>query len=477
MHDIFISYAAEDRHTAQAVAAHLIARGLRVWWDEDIAPGTTWVESIEQALNNARCVIVLWSESSVRSKWVRKEARYAETNSMLVPALVQDVAIPFEFEHVQAARLVDWTGEPDHPGIHALTQAAGAVVRRRSESGSAPRPQAPNRRRMQAWHYRVLAGLAAVSAALWALASGRSAALEHMALYLMWGSVMLIATLLLFSFVVPRLPHDPTGRRRQMRLKRTAECVLPFCAALFVVAAHAQQNKPRQSGWTGRDITVGERFLQAVHRRDMTASYNMAAQSVRATMSIGQLEYLSRRYLLQITAPPLVRSFEKAVVVNGRLVIAFVAEFDHASRAREFVTFAWEGDAWRPAAYDIWPTEWPVTGYLDNTLTVTRAADVVQILRGTNVKEREAVAQARFAGRYVPGSTGWSVRLDGGAQQVADRTCHVGATEQDTGTKVMLWKVLDGCRLPANTVVSVFGRVRAADDQRIELEAVRVLGQ
>jgi hypothetical protein len=475
MHDVFISYAAEDRETAGVVATYLTARGVRVWWDEAITPGANWAEKIESALKSAKCVIVLWSGASIASKWVKKEARYAEDRSVLVPALIQDVSIPFEFEHVQAARLASWTGEPDHPGAEALLAAVRAAVHSGGGSGSEPLPPSP--RKSGPWPRRVAAAAAATCAAAWVLLGGYSMVLERAAGSLILGGALLTATLGLLWFYSPRVPQAAPGRRRAIWMKMTVEILLPFSAALLVVAVHAEQNKPRPTAWTPRDIAVGERFLETVHRQDVAAGYHMAAASVRATMSIGQLQDLVRRYMLQITAAPISRTFDKAVVVNGRLVIAYLAEFDNVSRAREFVTFAWEGDGWRPAAYDIWPVEWPVTGYLSNVVPEARAADIVRVLTATAPGERDSVAQSRFAGRYIPGATGWSLRLSGLRQRVAERTCHVMATEQDTGTPVMMWQVLDGCQLPADRAVSVFGRIRHATDRRIELEAVRVLGQ
>ena len=476
MHDVFISYAAEDRETAEVVATYLTARGVRVWWDEAITPGANWADKIEAALKSAKCVIVLWSEASISSKWVKKEARYAEDRSVLVPALIQDVSIPFEFEHVQAARLANWTGEPEDPGAEALLAAVRAAV---NSAGGGSRSDLPPRppRKSSPWRHRLAAVAAATCAAAWVLLGGYSMVLERAAASLILGGALLTATLGLLWFYSPRLPQAAPGRRRTAWMRKTVEILLPFCAALLMVAVDAEQNKPRPTTWTPRDIAVGERFLETVHRQDVAAGYNMAAASVRATMSIGQLQDLVRRYMLQITAAPISRTFDKAVVVNGRLVIAFLAEFDNVSRVREFVTFAWEGDGWRPGAYDIWPVEWPVTGYLSNVVPEAKAADIVRVLTATAPGERESVAQSRFAGRYIPGATGWSLRLSGLRQRVAERTCHVMATEQDTGTPVMMWQVLDGCQLPADRTVSVFGRIRHATDRRIELEAVRVLGQ
>src|SRR6476619_1594902 len=72
-HDVFISYAKGDRSRAAELASILEPKGLSVWWDRDITPGRTFDDVIEEALTNARSVVVLWSAESVKSRWVRTE--------------------------------------------------------------------------------------------------------------------------------------------------------------------------------------------------------------------------------------------------------------------------------------------------------------------------------------------------------------------------------------------------------------------
>lgn len=106
--DIFLSYEHTDREKASEIADCLTAEGWSVWWDHKIAPGKTWVEEIENSLKNSRCVVVLWSATSVKSRWVQREARWADRHGLLVPAYIAAVEAPFEFEDIQAANLADW---------------------------------------------------------------------------------------------------------------------------------------------------------------------------------------------------------------------------------------------------------------------------------------------------------------------------------------------------------------------------------
>lgn len=114
MSDIFVSYASADRDRARAIAQALTEHGWSVWWDRTIPPGKQFDEVIEEALDAARCVVVLWSKASVASTWVKTEAAEAMRRKILVPVLIEDVKIPLEFRRLQAADLSHWNGEKAH---------------------------------------------------------------------------------------------------------------------------------------------------------------------------------------------------------------------------------------------------------------------------------------------------------------------------------------------------------------------------
>lgn len=144
MADIFISYASEDRDRIMPVVRSLEAHGWSVWWDRIIPPGKTFARVIEEALGAARCLIVLWTHASVRSDWVANEAAEGARRRVLIPALLDEVEIPFEFKRIQAASLVDWEGESDHAGfqqlVKALTDLLGPPD---AESAGPDAPEAP----------------------------------------------------------------------------------------------------------------------------------------------------------------------------------------------------------------------------------------------------------------------------------------------------------------------------------------------
>ncbi|MEO7814895.1 MAG: toll/interleukin-1 receptor domain-containing protein, partial [Sphingomicrobium sp.] len=76
MADVFVSYKAEDRARVRPLVDALLADGLSVWWDAHIGGGDDWRESISRELDQAACVIVVWSKRSIGSdgRFVRDEA-------------------------------------------------------------------------------------------------------------------------------------------------------------------------------------------------------------------------------------------------------------------------------------------------------------------------------------------------------------------------------------------------------------------
>lgn len=115
MTDIFLSYSRADRPRAQVLAQALESDGFSVWWDKVLRAGQTYDEVTETMLREAKVVIVLWSETSVKSKWVRAEATLGQRYCELVPAMIEDAERPIMFELVQTADLIGWDGDRSDP--------------------------------------------------------------------------------------------------------------------------------------------------------------------------------------------------------------------------------------------------------------------------------------------------------------------------------------------------------------------------
>ncbi len=127
--DVFISYKAEDRTRLRPLVAALEAEGFSVWWDTHIGGGAHWREDIQEHLDAAKCVIVVWSKRSVgvEGDFVRDEASRARKRGAYLPVRLDPVEPPLGFGEVQAISLKGWKGDRSDPRFLAVAEA----VRRR----------------------------------------------------------------------------------------------------------------------------------------------------------------------------------------------------------------------------------------------------------------------------------------------------------------------------------------------------------
>jgi hypothetical protein len=139
MSDIFVSYAKEDRPRAKAFALALQQHGWSVFWDRVIPTGKTWRDVIGSEINAARCIVVLWSASSVHSRWVLEEADIAAQRGVLTPVLLDPVAPPLGFTSFQAADLTDWDGDASAAVFQALVTDIRAMLPARPLADDEPR--------------------------------------------------------------------------------------------------------------------------------------------------------------------------------------------------------------------------------------------------------------------------------------------------------------------------------------------------
>jgi hypothetical protein len=120
MADVFVSYARQDKARAAHFVELLEGYGWDVFWDQETRAGTIWPKVLEDELNLARCLLVLWTANSVASRWVRIEAYEALQNDKLLPVRLERVKPPMEFRQTQAFDLIGWTGARDDPRLTHL---------------------------------------------------------------------------------------------------------------------------------------------------------------------------------------------------------------------------------------------------------------------------------------------------------------------------------------------------------------------
>jgi formylglycine-generating enzyme required for sulfatase activity len=150
MADIFLSYAREDRPRVEPLARALEAEGWTIWWDRRMRPGKTVEEVIQEELQAAKAVVVVWSTDSVSSHWVLEEATEGRDRRILFPIKIANVTPPLGFKRLHASDLIAWEGNRADPEfanlIDSLSSALGAPATMQESSPTAQRARTPRHR-------------------------------------------------------------------------------------------------------------------------------------------------------------------------------------------------------------------------------------------------------------------------------------------------------------------------------------------
>jgi adenylate cyclase len=137
MSDVFISYARSTATEAHAVAEALRTLGYDVWRDDELPAHRAFAEVIEERLQAAKAVVVIWSAEAVKSDWVQSEADTARTDHKLVQLTVDGSKLPRPFDRIQCADLIGWTGDLE---AHDWKKIVASVAELIGEVATPPTP-------------------------------------------------------------------------------------------------------------------------------------------------------------------------------------------------------------------------------------------------------------------------------------------------------------------------------------------------
>jgi len=91
--DVFVSYASQDVAVANAVVENLEAHGIKCWIaPRDVKPGAQYADAIVRAINEAKTLVLVLSQSAVGSSHVGREIERAASKHKQVIALRVDTA-------------------------------------------------------------------------------------------------------------------------------------------------------------------------------------------------------------------------------------------------------------------------------------------------------------------------------------------------------------------------------------------------
>ena len=96
-HHIFLSYSRKDTDIMRTVRTTFADAGLVVWTDDHLTQGSeTWVNAVQDAIENAGCVVVLLTPDAHDSRWVINELSFADEREVAIfPVLARGDARDF----------------------------------------------------------------------------------------------------------------------------------------------------------------------------------------------------------------------------------------------------------------------------------------------------------------------------------------------------------------------------------------------
>jgi adenylate cyclase len=136
--DVFVSYARSDKARVAPLVAGIEAQGWTVWWDPEIAPGQEFDRQIAAELKAATAVLVVWTPTSVDSRWVRGEAREAAERGILVPVRFEGASLPIDVRALHTTDLDDTGLDPASSQVQEVLRALRALIDRQRVAPPAP---------------------------------------------------------------------------------------------------------------------------------------------------------------------------------------------------------------------------------------------------------------------------------------------------------------------------------------------------
>ena len=288
MGGVFVSYAREDVAKAKTIARALENASFDVWFDEKIFSGSEFSREIEEALARAGAVVVLWSQHSVQSPWVRDEAAEGRDSGRIVPVLLDECRPPIGFRQFQATDLARWSGRGVPPEIDNILAAVGAKPGMSPKARPGPTAAKPPRFSRRA--IGTAGALAVVAVSIAALLFFARPASPPIA----------APSLALMPFTADS--SDAEGRR----LASAVRDALAHALSQSAFAVHVPDSAPQGGAYaedfmlSGQVRTEADKIFATVRMEER--EHRFVVFSNRFEMDRGQLQVLPERIAAQIAA-------------------------------------------------------------------------------------------------------------------------------------------------------------------------------
>jgi hypothetical protein len=134
MADIFLSYSRKNASVVRELVAHLEKQDWSVFWDRDMMAGNDFERHLEKELGQAKAVLVVWSQYSVESSWVRAEANDALERQCYVPIRMDNSILPLIFRSTETIDLTRWPMVSRPMELRKMVLSLKTVIEKKSDA-------------------------------------------------------------------------------------------------------------------------------------------------------------------------------------------------------------------------------------------------------------------------------------------------------------------------------------------------------
>jgi hypothetical protein len=131
-HDVFVSHSVQDKAVAEAIVARLEADSVTCWIaPRDVVPGADWGESIIDAIESSRIMILIFSRSADASPQIKREVERAVNKGVyIIPFRVDDIPPTKSLEYfISTSQWMDAFSPPLERHLDNLAKIVKAVLK------------------------------------------------------------------------------------------------------------------------------------------------------------------------------------------------------------------------------------------------------------------------------------------------------------------------------------------------------------
>jgi len=138
-HDVFVSHSVKDKAVAEAIVSRLEADSLICWIaPRDVVPGADWGESIIDAIESSRIMIMIFSRNADASPQIKREVERAVNKGVyIIPFRVDEIPPSKSLEYfISTSQWMDAFSPPLERHLDNLAKTVKAVLNRPPLSGA-----------------------------------------------------------------------------------------------------------------------------------------------------------------------------------------------------------------------------------------------------------------------------------------------------------------------------------------------------